>query len=72
MEYSWSAKEIGQAGTFPFWVRRVSQLRLSMVTTLQMGVPLVSIGHRGSTRLAPGLELSRIVHRLRTPDRAAI
>lgn len=71
VEYSWSAQERGQAGTFPVWVRRVSQLRLSVVTTLQTGVPLVSIGHRGSARLASGSELSRIVRRLRTPGRAA-
>lgn len=71
VKYSWSAQELGQAGIFPFWVRRVSQLRLSVVTTLQTGVPLVSIGHRGSARLTSGLELSRIVRRLRTPGRAA-
>jgi hypothetical protein len=48
VESSWSVPKRGQAGIIPFWVGRVSQLRPSMFTTLQTGVPLVSIDRKGS------------------------
>ena len=48
VESSWSGPKPGQAGIVPFWVGRVSQLRPSMFTTLLIGVPFVSIDHRGS------------------------
>lgn len=49
VESSWSIPKSGQAGIFPFWVGRISQLRPSMFTTLQTGVPFVSIDRKGST-----------------------
>ena len=48
MESSWSVPKPGQAGIIPFWVGRLSQLRPSMFTTLQTGVPFVSIDRKGS------------------------
>jgi hypothetical protein len=50
VESSWSGPKPGQAGIVPFWVGRVSQLRPSMFTTLQTGVPFVSIDREGSAR----------------------
>jgi hypothetical protein len=50
VESSWSGPKPGQAGIIPFWVGRVSQLRPSMFTTLQRGVPVVSLDGKGSAR----------------------
>lgn len=47
MEYPWSAQENGQAVIVPVWVRRLSHLRLSVVTTFQTWVPRVSLGRTG-------------------------